>query len=69
VDPTNHNVYVADVGTESMSVIDESGDTGSGTVTKTLGAGEARGIAVDPGTHKVFVGDAGSVRAFVPSQL
>jgi DNA-binding beta-propeller fold protein YncE len=60
VDPSNHNVYVANDGTfpATVSVIDESGDATTNTVTATIplaGSGSIYNMAVDPSNHNVYV--------------
>jgi YVTN family beta-propeller protein len=63
VDPSTHAVYVTDaddhVGSNienTLSVIDESGDARSGTVTATIPVGAyPAAVAVDPTTHTVYV--------------
>jgi YVTN family beta-propeller protein len=59
VDPGTHNVYVANNADNTVSVIDETGDGSTGTVTATIGVGVApSGVAVDPSTQKVFVANS-----------
>jgi DNA-binding beta-propeller fold protein YncE len=60
VDPSIHNVYVTDdVSYEtpgSLSVVDESGDAHTGTVTARIPVGDdPYGVAVDPSNHNVYV--------------
>jgi YVTN family beta-propeller protein len=68
VDPSNHNVYVTNVGSVAfgtVSVIDESGDAHTGTVVATIPVGLAPGaVAVDPSNHNVYVAnqESGTVR-------
>jgi YVTN family beta-propeller protein len=59
VDPSDGTVYVADEGSDTVSVISESSGTVVGTVA--LGSGTAPdGVAVDTVTHEVYVTDSGS---------
>ena len=57
-DAVTHTVYVANGGGsrgDSVSVIDESGDARTGTVTATIGVGkDPSGVAVDPTNHNVY---------------
>ena len=62
VDPSTHNVYVTAFGVantpdgHTVSVIDESGDAATGTVTATIDVGYGPyGMALDPVTHAVYV--------------
>jgi YVTN family beta-propeller protein len=56
VDPSNHNVYVANVSDNTVSVIDESNDSHRGTVTATIPVGnDPTAVAVDPTNHNVYV--------------
>ena len=56
VDPSTHTVYVANLGGDSVSVIDGT----TNTVTTTVPAGDGpRGVAVDPSTHTVYVANFG----------
>jgi len=63
VDPTTHDVYVANAGSNpgTVSVIDESGDANTGSVTATIPVGDdPDAVAVDPTTHNVYVTNSGS---------
>jgi len=61
VDPSSHAVYIANAGSNSVSVVDESGDAANGTVTATIPVGVSpSGVAVDPTTHAVYVANFGS---------
>ena len=53
VDPDTHTVYVANLGDNSVSVID--GSTRTVTATVPVGKSPWWGVAVDPGTHTVYV--------------
>ena len=59
VNPTTHDVFVADESSNAVSVIDESGDATTGTVTATIpvntGIVGLDGVAVDPQTQAVYV--------------
>ncbi len=56
VDPTTHNVYVADGNADTVSMIDESGDANTGKVTATIGVGSVpNALAVDPSNQDVYV--------------
>jgi YVTN family beta-propeller protein len=62
IDPSTHNVYVANEGSDSISVIDESGDADNGTVTATVPIGsQPYGVAVDPVSHSVYVTNGNTV--------
>ncbi|MGV7698383.1 YncE family protein [Mycobacterium kansasii] len=52
VDPNTHTVYLANLGDDTVSVIDGSTNTVTSTV---VGVAQPNGVAVDPGTRKVFV--------------
>jgi YVTN family beta-propeller protein len=52
VDPSTHAVYVSNIDSGTMSVIDGTTDT----VTATIGVGDGpTGVGVDPSTHTVYV--------------
>ena len=60
VDPGTHSVFVTNEDDNTVSVIDET----SNTVTHTISVGQRPyGVAVDPGTHTVYVtnGNSGTV--------
>ncbi len=60
VDPSTHAVYVANAASDTMSVIDESGDAHTGTVVATIPVGsDPEGVAVDPATHTVYAANSG----------
>ena len=74
VDPASHTAYVANGGTNTVSVIDET--TGAVTATITVGANPSA-VAVDPTSHTAYVANlagtvsvideaAGAVTATVP---
>jgi len=56
VDAAAHTVYVTNIATDTVSVIDET--TGAVTGTIAVGAGPD-GVAVDPAAHTAYVADGG----------
>jgi YVTN family beta-propeller protein len=55
-DPVNDNLYVANASGGTVSVIDESGDAGTGKVTATIKVGNYPiAVAVDPSNGNVYV--------------
>ena len=66
IDPSSHNVYVANFDSKTVSVIDESGDAKTGKVTATIHVRSGPdAVAVDSSNHNVYVangnGDSVSV--------
>lgn len=54
-DPVDHNLYVASASPGTVSVIDESGDAGTGKVTTVISVGAYPiALAVDPTNHNVY---------------
>ena len=57
VNPSTERIYVANAGSDNVSVIDSA----SSTVITTIAVGHSpRGIAVDPGVNRVYVANSGS---------
>jgi YVTN family beta-propeller protein len=55
VDPASRTVYVANVGDNTVSVIDGA----TRMVTATIPVGSPDGVAADPGTHTAYVANVG----------